>query len=210
MKSIRKKITVCLMATVLIALIAVGTTSITLNYRSTIATVDQMMSETAVLAAERIEQELTAYRNVAMDTGCISQLSDEAVPVEEKRAIIDERVRMHGFQRGNIIGSDGYSIFDGKDYSDREYVMQAMQGNVYVSEPLVSKITGEKSIMVAAPLYADGNQGSQVVGVVYFVPPETFLNDIVSSIRISENSRAYMINKSGVTIADITLDTITT
>ena len=61
MKSIRKKITVCLMATVLIALIAVGASSIALNYRSTIATVDQMMSETAVLAAERIEQELTAY-----------------------------------------------------------------------------------------------------------------------------------------------------
>ena len=31
-------------------------------------------------------------------------------------------------------------IFDGKDYSDREYVKQAMQGNVYVSEPLISKI----------------------------------------------------------------------
>ena len=55
MKSIRKKITVCLMATVLIALAAVGASSIALNYRSTIATVDQMMSETAVLAAERIE-----------------------------------------------------------------------------------------------------------------------------------------------------------
>ncbi len=59
---------------------------------------------------------------------------------------------MHNFQRGNIIGIDGISIFDGKDYSDREYVQQAMQGNVYVSEPLVSKITGELSIMVAAPL----------------------------------------------------------
>ena len=44
MKSIRKKITVCLMATVLIALAAVGTSSIALNYRSTLATVDQMMS----------------------------------------------------------------------------------------------------------------------------------------------------------------------
>ncbi len=97
MNSIRKKITVCLMATVLIALIVVGSTSITLNYRSTIATVDQMMSETAVLAAERIEQELTAYKNVAMDTGCVPQLSDNEVPVEEKRAIIDERVNMHGF-----------------------------------------------------------------------------------------------------------------
>lgn len=210
MKSIRKKITICLMATVLIALFAVGASSISLNYRSTIATVDQMMSETAVLAAERIEQELTAYKNVAIDTGCISQLSDNAVPLEEKRAIIDERVKMHGFQRGNVINMNGISIFDGNDYSDREYVRQAMQGNVYVSEPLISKITGELSIMVAAPLYANGNHGSQIAGVVYFVPPETFLNDIVSSIKVGESSRAYMINKSGDTIADITLDTITT
>ena len=210
MNSIRKKITVSLMATVLIALAVVGGSSIALNYRSTIATVDQMMSETAVLAAERIEQELTAYKNVAMDTGCIAQLSDETVPVEEKQAIIDERVSTHGFQRGNIIGLDGCSIFDGKDYSDREYVRQAMQGNVYVSEPLISKITGELSIMVAAPIYADGKHGSQIAGVVYFVPPETFLNDIVSSIKVSENSRAYMINKSGDTIADVTLETITT
>lgn len=210
MNSIRKKITVCLMATVLIALAAVGTSSITLNYRSTINTMDQLMSETAVLAAERIEQELTAYKNVAMDTGCIPQLSDASVSVEDKRAIIDERVRMHGFQRGNLIGPDGHSIFDGNDYSDREYVRQAMSGETYVSEPLISKITGELSIMVAAPLYQNGTHGSQIVGVVYFVPSETFLNDIVSSISIGQSSRAYMINNSGYTIADITLDTITT
>lgn len=210
MKSIRKKITVCLMATVLIALVLVGSTSIALNYRSTIATVDQMMSETAVLAAERIEQELTAYKNVAMDTGCIPQLSYGTVSVSEKRSIIDERVAMHGFQRGNIIGADGLSIFDGNDYSDREYVQQAMQGRVYVSEPLVSKITGELSIIVAAPLYDRGIRGNRIVGVVYFVPPETFLNDIVSSIKVSKNSKAYMINKNGDTIADVTLETITT
>ncbi|MEZ3504539.1 MAG: HAMP domain-containing protein [Lachnospiraceae bacterium] len=209
MKSIRKKITICLMATVLIALIAVGSSSITLNYKNTLSIVKQMMGQTAVLAANRIEQELSAYKNVAIDTGCISQLSDASVPVEEKRAIMDERVSMHGFQRGNIIDADGYSIFDGKDYSDREYVKQAMAGNVYVSEPLISKITGELSIMVAAPLYSSGNQGSQIVGVVYFVPQETFLNDIVSSIKVAQSSRAYMINKSGDTIADVTLETIT-
>ena len=207
MNSIRKKITVCLMATVLVALFAVGAASIILNYRSTIVTVDQLMSQTAVLAAERIEEELNAYKNVAMDTGRISQLASGAVSKEEKKAIIDERVSLHGFQRGNVIGMNGISIFDGKDYSDREYVKQAMKGNVYVSEPLVSKITGELSIMVAAPIYS----GRGIIsGVVYFVPPETFLNDIVSSIKVGENCRAYMINKDGDTIADITLDTITT
>ena len=207
MKSIRKKITVCLIATVLIALAAVGLSSIALNYRSTLATVEQMMSETAVLAAERIEQELTAYKNVAMDTGRITQLSNSFTSLDEKRAIIDERASLHGFQRGNVIDLNGISIFDGKDYSDREYVQQAMQGNVYVSQPLVSKITGELSIMVAAPVYS---ATGSVAGVVYFVPPETFLNDIVSSIKVSPNSQAYMINKDGDTIADVTLDTITT
>ena len=210
MKSIRKKITVCLMATVLIALIAVGTSSITLNYRSTLATVEQMMRETAVLAAERIEQELSAYQNVAVDAGCIAQLSNPTLSVEAKRGIINDRVSMHGFQRGNIIGADGISIFDGNDYSERDYFKQAMQGKVSVSEPLVSKITGELSIMVAAPLYQNGSRSSGVAGVVYFVPPETFLNDIVSSIKIGDNCRAYMINKNGDTIADVTLETITT
>ncbi len=209
MKSIRTKITLCLIVTVTIALVAAGVSGIVPSYRSILATVERMMSETAVLAAERVEQELTAYRNVAMDTGCIPQLSDPNVSAEEKKVIIDERCSMHNFQRGNIIGLDGISIFDGKDYSDREYVRQAMQGNIYVSEPLISKITGELSIMVAAPLYDGGIHGSSIVGVVYFVPPETFLNDIVSSIQIGENSRAYMINKTGDTIADIVLDTIT-
>lgn len=209
MKSIRTKITVCLILTVMIGLVASGSSSIMLNYNNTMSTVEQMMSQTAVLAAGRVQQELEVYKNVVMEVGCIPQLSNPEVPVEEKRVIIDERVSMHDFQRGNIVGADGISIFDGNDYSDREYVRQAMQGNVFVSEPLISKVTGELSIMVAAPLYSEGNYGKSIVGVVYFVPHETFLNDIVSAIQIGENSRAYMINKSGGTIADITLDTIT-
>ena len=114
MKSIRRKITICLIATVVLALVAVGSSSIALNYNSTRATVEQMMSQTAVLAAERVSQELTAYKNVVVDTGCVPQLADPAVPVEEKRGIMDERVQMHGFQRGNIIGADGVSIFDAR------------------------------------------------------------------------------------------------
>ena len=154
MKSIRTKITLCFILTLLVSLLGAGISGIIPSYNSILSTVDYMMSETAGLAAERVEQELSAYKNVAMDTGCIPQLSDPEVAADEKQSIIQERCSMHNFQRGNIIGIDGISIFDGKDYSDREYVQQAMQGNVYVSEPLVSKITGELSIMVAAPLYA--------------------------------------------------------
>ena len=162
MKSIRTKITLCLILTVLAGQAASGVASIIPNYNSTMATVEQMMCQTAVLAADRVEEELLAYKNAVMDAGCIPQFSDAAVTVDEKQKILDERVSMHDFQRGNIIGKNGVSIFDGKDYSDREYVQQAMQGNVYVSEPLISKITGELSIMVAAPIYTDGVYGSSI------------------------------------------------
>lgn len=85
MNSIRKKITVCLMATVVIALLLVGGVSIALNYHSTISTVEQMLSETAVLAAERIDQELTAYKNVVVDTGCSPALRPERYSRGETR-----------------------------------------------------------------------------------------------------------------------------
>ena len=85
MKSIRTKITVCLMLTIVTALMAAGLSGIIPSYRSTLSTVEHMMCSTAVLAAERVEQELAAYKNVAMDAGCMPQLSDPVVPIEEKK-----------------------------------------------------------------------------------------------------------------------------
>lgn len=208
MKSIRTKIILCMALTVSISLIMVGAVSVWLNFSSTNETLENTMQETAVIAAARIEQQLTAQLNVAYDTGCIARLADPGKSAEEKKEIVDQRAKSHGFQRGNIIWGDGISIFDGKDYSDREYYQRAMKGETWVSEPLISKITGELSIMVAAPLWKDGIPNTSIVGVVYFVPKETFLNDIVSGISVSEHGAAYMINADGITIADNTLETI--
>ncbi len=207
-KSIRAKIALCMGLTVLISLLIVEFVNIWLNYRSTVSAVDQMMRESAVLASDFVGQEIISFKNAAMDAGYIYQLSDPATTVDEKRAIVDQRVDIYDFQRGNIVGLNGISIFDGNDYSDREYIQEAMGGNVSISEPLISKVTGELSIIVAAPIWKNGDPNSTVAGVIYFVPPETFLNDIVSAIRVSEHSGAYMINQNGDTIADITLDTI--
>lgn len=61
MRSIRTKITLSLILTVLVGLVASGSSSITLNYNNTMDTVEQMMSQTAVLAAGRAQQELEVY-----------------------------------------------------------------------------------------------------------------------------------------------------
>lgn len=165
MKSIRMKIVACMLIAILTSLVIVGGISAWLNYTSTIDTLGQTMTEMADTAAERIEEELNAYKNIAYVTGCIPTLSDRTATVEEKRAVVENQALSHGLQRGNIIGLDGISILDGKDYSDRAYVKSAMKGETAVSEPLVSKITGQLSIMVSAPIWEGGVPG-KVSGVM--------------------------------------------
>lgn len=114
----------------------------------------------------------------------------------------------YNMTRGNLLDLQGNSYFDGNNYSDQEYFQRAKEGESFVSTPTLSKVTGELSILVAAPVYQDGDTSKPIIGVVYFVPQETFLNDIMSSIHVSENSEAFMLDKDGVTIADITMDTI--
>lgn len=209
LKTIKSKIMVCMSFTIVISLLVLGIISVAMNYMSTDSTLNQVLTETAKVASTRVAKEMESYLNIAIDAGCTEMLASPTVSAADKKAIIDERVSTHGLMRGNIIGQNGISIFDGNDYSDRAYYQNAIRGNSAISEPIVSKITGELSIMIAAPLWKDGIQNSTVVGVVYFVPPETFLNDIVSGIKISENSHAYVINNQGTTIADVTLETIT-
>ena len=208
MKSIGMKIVACMLIAILTSLVIVGGISAWLNYTSTIDTLGQTMTEMADTAAERIEEELNAYKNIAYVTGCIPTLSDRTATVEEKRAVVENQALSHGLQRGNIIGLDGISILDGNDYSDRAYVKSAMKGETAVSEPLVSKITGQLSIMVSAPIWEGGVPGKKVAGVVYFVPNETFLNDIVASLQVSPNGSAYILNNAGYTIAHKNMDNV--
>ena len=209
MKSIKNKIMACMALTVVLALMLVGTISIVLNYSSTNALLEQSMEETVHIASQRVEKELEAYVNVASDAGCIATLADAQVSVNDKKAIMEQRTKSHNLTGYNIVDINGDSIFDGKNYSDREYIQEALQGRNHISEPTLSKVTGKISVMVAAPLWENGVPDSKVVGAIYFKPTETFLSDIVASIKVSANGTAYMIDAQGNTIAHVVQEKVT-
>lgn len=208
MKSIRSKILLAIIGCVSISLLALGVTSIFLNISSTEATLNQTMAEAAELAAQRVQYEIETYKSIAFEIGATPTLTDTSASNLEKKAVIDERVKKYGLSRGNVLKANGDSIFDGNNYSDRLYFQEAMKGQGYVSEPIVSKITGELSIMVAAPLWKNGKIDGEIEGVVYIVPTETFLNNIVASIQVSEGGGAYMLNSQGNTIAHKNMDNV--
>ena len=205
---IRKELMVEICILVSIPMILLGSVASFLIYRSTQATLNQTMEQLSDVAADKVQERLESIKNVAVETGCVARLSSTSSSPTDKQTIIDQRVENHGYQRGNILSLTGKSIFDGTDYSDREYFQQAKAGNAWVSDPLISKVTGEVTVIVAAPIWKDGVPNSSVAGVVYFVPTETFLNDIVTEIKVSENAGAYILNKNGTTIAHQNMDNV--
>ena len=201
MKSIQRKIAIRVLSTIGVAALLCGGIGIFTNFNNSQNLLSQNLEATATLAAERVYFELTSYENAVVSLGMVPQLSG-STPVSEKQEIVQQWVDTYGMARGNLLDTSGNSLFDGNNYADREYFQKAMDGEVWISTPTISKITGELSIMVAAPVWRDGKVNSSVAGVVYVVPPETFLNNIVNTIHISENSAAYVISSDGTTIAD--------
>ena len=153
MRSIKQKILVQVLALVVAAAVVCGGVGIASNYISSFAMLEQELRSTATLAADRVAYELQSYRNAVEALGMVPEQSDDTVSTAEKERIVDQWAEDYGMERGNLLDRSGDSLFDGNNYADREYFQHAVQGEAWISTPTISKITGELSIMVAAPLW---------------------------------------------------------
>lgn len=201
--SIKKRITNAITTIIIVMSIVLGGLSGYLAYSSSLEALEISMTETATIASNQISTQLKSYKDITHEMGSIAKLADPNISNSEKQAIIDSRISSYGFIRGNIILNNGVSIFDGNDYSDRAYFQNSIQGKSFVSEPVISKVTGKLTTIVSAPLWKDGIPGKEIVGVIYLVPNENFLNDTMSEIKIGNSGSAYMLNKTGLTIASV-------
>lgn len=200
-ETIKGKITISVLLLVLVSLSLLGIISSILNNHSTNSTLERSMEATAKVCAERVEWEITSYKNIAEDLGMTARLANDAASTEDKMAIINERVRVNELTAGGILDRAGVDIFTGESCSGEKYFQEAIKGQTYVTEPMISEDQSSIEIRIAAPLWKEGLHGTEVTGVIYLVPDEDFLNDIMVATNVSANGSAYMTNGQGVVIA---------
>lgn len=202
-QSIRGKIQFSVIVLMVLSLGILGGITIWLNLQSTNETLEQTMTETADIAADVVENRLISCLNVAQEIGSVARLANPDGSLDEKKAIIDQRVHTYNCIRGGIIGADGMDIFTGEKFEGTDLFQDGIKGNERITEPRLNESSGQTEIFVGAPLWEGGIPDTQVVGVVYLVLPELFLDDIVREINVSANGAAYIIDSSGNTIAHI-------
>ena len=188
---------------IMICCIVLGVITSVLSYISSISAVSETINNTSDVAANYVSSALQEFVAIAYETGSIARLADQEKTTEEKKAILDQRIKDHDFDGGYLIDSSGVDVITGQNLSDRVYFTESMKGNTYVSTPAYSEVTGKVSYVVSAPLWEGGIPGTTPVGVIAYVPNGEFLNDIMRSIKVGEGGTAFMLDKNGITIADL-------
>ncbi len=201
--SIEKKISSSFARTIVVCCIVLGIITSILSYNSSINAVSQTINNTSDVAAYYVSAALQQYIAIAYETGSIARLADPGLPVEEKAAILNQRIEDHGFERGFLIDSNGIDVITGTDFSDRKFFTEVMNGNTYISTPAYSEVTKSVSYAVSAPLWEGGVPGTTPVGAIVYVPNGESLNDIMRSIKVGEGGTAFMLDANGITIADL-------
>jgi methyl-accepting chemotaxis protein len=202
MKTLKAKIIAIVVILTVILCVTLGLLNVFLNITTATNVLEQTMIQIANQTSARVQKELELTKQIAIETGCVARLSNPTVSVEEKKSIIQQKIDNNGFLGGNLLDTSGISILDGSDvYKDRDYFLSAVKGEPFISGPVISRTTGEYSILISAPVWQDGKIGSEVAAVVYFKPDVKMLSQIVSTINVGETGSAYLINKEGLVIA---------
>lgn len=80
------------------------------------------------------------------------------------------------------------------NFADRAYFQRAMAGEVTISDPLISRVTGKPVCLVAAPV----NSLGRIMGVLYMrVDLASFSKTMIEPVRIGQNGYAYLVDATG-------------
>lgn len=200
-KTIKKKILYRTLVITIPALVLLGIISAVFIYNSAEKVLEQTLTGTAKVAAERAEEGISSYQTVVQELGCVARMSNPDYTKEMRLEILDQKVTDYGFVEGNLVDLDGNTYRESQNVADRDYFKAAVQGKMSITEPMLNKKSGDMCVILAGPIWEGGQINTEVTGVILFVAPETFLMDIINNIKVSDHGTSYIIDQNGNTIA---------
>ena len=195
---LRTKIQLIFGGTAILLMSLMGSVAYSLSYQAQMQMVQTDVNRASALASENLSNQLQNYMNVTSIAGTDSIIRDSSASISDKEACIDRYVQTYGFTSGNLLDPNAVSLFDGTDFSDRDYVQRALTGEVCVSDITLSRYTGTYGVSIAAPVQS---ASGDITGVIYFRIDNDFMTSIVENLKISRNSSACIVDANNQIIA---------
>jgi methyl-accepting chemotaxis protein len=179
----------------------IGVVAIVASSRIIEFTARELLNNEAVLGADLIQQYIDGQLRV------LQELSFRDEVISSNTADFDETFQKSidraGFLDIAVVGLDGTAHYF-KDQTtaslgDRDYVIQAFNGEQNVSEMLViSRVTGQPVLMFAVPIL---NRLGVVTGVLVGRMDGNVLNEVTRSVQFGATGYAFIVNSNGTFVA---------
>ena len=199
MKSLRQKIIIPVMSVALVCMVALAGVVFTQAENIIIDDVEQIAQTKVGKLVLFADEKLNEWQGVINIFSSLEFVKNNNF--NELQAFVDSNEGLGDFQA--IIMSDTTGAYQGTNggkgnIKDRGYFTEVMNGNVTVSEPVVSKSTGRPIIVVAAPVK---NDSGRVTGLIGATIELTRITEFVNSEKLGEHGYAFMAGKDGTVMA---------
>jgi methyl-accepting chemotaxis protein len=172
----------------------------------------QFWTEQRVLAVQSILRMPGLYENAYSMSLLKPDMSDPVFSMKYLglAKVADRFVKDNGFGNAAVAKPDGLVIFDtnqkersgeGKSIADRPYFKEASSGKIAISSIFMSPILNEPVMVIAGPIFQEGDKGN-LVGIFVVTVPTKPLSELIleGSERLGERGDSYLVNDQGILV----------
>ncbi|GAA0085873.1 methyl-accepting chemotaxis protein [Clostridium sp. CTA-7] len=199
-KSIKIQLLISFISLIVAICIGISLISSLISKISLKNTVQKTLPEISIQASKAIENGLIAEIQALEIISENNNLKDPKISINDKVSTLKSIAKNRNYTAMNFITLDGTaSRTDGTSFnaSDRDYFKNAASGTSYVSDPIVSKASGEIVVIYSVPVKFN----EDVIGVITAVKDGNELSRFVSDVKIGSTGQAFILSKYGTTIA---------
>ncbi len=202
MRSIRLKIVVLILVLIMGVSSAIGIMSYSISAKQLKANVNSTLPVLAKQGSEIVDNYLQREWGILQSMALNDIIVDPEATLLEKNGYLKREVERTGTiniafanTQGDSLAPDEVTVTNVKD---RPYFQEAMKGNCTVSDPIENRTNpGNIIIVFAVPV----KNNDQIIGVLFKVSDGNALSEITNKLTFGKNGKAFMINKSGASVA---------
>ena len=200
-KSIQTKMMVLILPLIILILATLSGVGYYYSQKYLALSVEETAMSTGLDYSNRITAEIEKLQAQVEDLARIQRIATSTDTAQLKKILFDEHQRIGTLETLLFIYPNGTGHRHNgttDTFSERDYFKKVMSNKVsYVSEPLIAKSTGKISVVVATPVFYQGELRGVMAGVLGM----DRLSQMISKVKFEETGYAYICDEKGTIIA---------
>ena len=194
---IEKKMLNLMMVCMAVIILLITTLSCMTADFTTKTAIERLFSETAEIAANTIYTNLNNYMTTLEEFASREYFITEDKSPDKMEEYCNEFTLRNGAELTTYSDANGDTLL-GLNIADRDYFIQCKETlSPVISNIIASKVTGDLTINLAAPIIVD----NEFAGLIVSQYNANFLSKLTSSIRVGDTGYSYMLDEDGTIIA---------